>query len=102
MKTFIISLIFFILWFILWWWFGANFALNASFDSITNQLKHWIDLNFSWNVTNLNDKSLQIQEILNNKKDEFIQNLNAHKDAAIKKVQEDIKNKMRDRINNLF
>lgn len=100
MKTFIIAIIFFIAWFLFWWGFWINLWLNFGFDALTSWFKDGINSSLSkdtlsWSYANL-------EQAINQKKEEFIQELWTKKEEVIQDIQNNIKQKIKDYVDNLF
>jgi len=96
MKTFFIAIVMFILWFIIGSWVGINFTLNTWIDTIINNV--WTQIP----KINVDDVKKNINETINKKKQQIIENLQKKKDEIINKIKEDMRKKLKEQIDKIF
>jgi len=103
MKTFIVAIIFFIIWSIFWWIIWINTWLNFGFDSLTSWFKESVDMSLSWyKYNNLSWSYDRFEDTINKQKNKFINQLKTKKYEIIQNIQNEIKNKLKEQIDNLF
>jgi len=102
MKTFIVAVIFFIIWFVFWWGFWINIWLNFGYESLISWFKNGINSGLSTTKDTLSGSYSKAQKLIDQKKQEYVKELKIQKDKIIENVQNDIKNKLKEEIDNLF